>query len=279
MKWIYFNDEFLEEEKGLFHYSDLAIQRGYGVFDFLRLIDNIPLFVADHIKRLQASSKEMALVLTYSNEDLQQIVTELIERNNIPNSGIRITVTGGYSADSYTVVKPNLLISQHQYKLPSADQLEKGIKLVSYQHQRQIPHVKTIDYLMAIRLQPFVRQNHADDLLYYYNDRVTECPRSNFFIVTNDDKIITPANNILIGISRSKLLQIAAKEFDVEERDISLDEVKSANEAFITSTTKAILPVYQLDEYVFPAKKITRKLQKLFSDAVKESLPQNIQNC
>ena len=96
-------------------------------------------------------------------------------------------------------------------------------------------------------LQPFIKGKEADDVLYHQQGSITECPRSNFFIVTKDDKIVTPSENILKGIIRMKTLQLANTKYTVEERPVSLQEAYTAKEAFITSTTKHILPVLKID--------------------------------
>src|SRR6185312_6948690 len=134
------------------------------------------------------------------------------------------TLTGGYSPDGYTLSEPNLIITQNPIQLPMPDVYEKGIRLVSYSHVRQMPDVKTIDYLMAIWLQPYVKEHNADDVLYQRDGLVSECPRSNFFIVTKDDKVITPAENILKGVIRGKVLALAQQIGPIEERPVSLDD-------------------------------------------------------
>jgi D-alanine transaminase/branched-chain amino acid aminotransferase len=130
--------------------------------------------------------------------------------------------------------------------MPDKAAFQKGLRLISYPHQRQMPQVKSLDYLMAIWLQPLIKEKGADDVLYQMNGLVSECPRSNFFIVTQDDTVVT-STQPLKGIIRMKTLEIARKQFRVEERELSLEEVYQAKEAFITSTTKHILPVVQLD--------------------------------
>ena len=85
---------------------------------------------------------------------------------------------------------------------------EKGIELVTWPHQRQLPAVKSIDYVMAIWLQPWMKKNGADDVLYHNNGTVTECPRANFFLVMEDGRLVTPAENILEGVTRKKLLDL-----------------------------------------------------------------------
>lgn len=251
--WTFLNDQFIPEEKAALHVQDLSIQRGYGIFDFFKVQNSVPVFLEEHLSRFYFSAERMRLNCGYSNDELKKMIFELLKMNNASNTGVRITLTGGYSEDGYHLSKPNLIISLRSFSSPTKEQFEKGIKLITYEHQRQLPEVKSIDYLMAIWLQPFMKQNNADDVLYHQNGIVSECPRSNFFIVTNDDCIVTPSKNILKGVMRNKLIEIAKTGFKVEERDVTIEEIKSAKEAFITSTTKTILPVRQIDAYSLPA--------------------------
>ncbi len=225
--------------------NDLAIQRGYGVFDFFRTINSQFVFLNDHLDRFFYSAERMRLPFGKTREELKEILSELSEQNKLSRSGIRVTLTGGYSSDGYSVATPNLIITQK--KLQVSDDDSPGIKLVTYEHQRQLPDVKTIDYLMAIWLKPFITQHGADDVLYHANGVMTECPRSNIFIVTLDDRVVTPGNNILKGINRKHILSVAAKQYEVEERNISIEEIMNAKEAFITSTTKQVLPVIAIN--------------------------------
>jgi len=255
-KWIYLNNQFLPEEKACLHVSDLSIQRGYGIFDFFKIIDNKPAFLEDHLNRFYQSAKQMQLPVLKKREELVSIIYTLVEKNDLSHSGIRITLTGGYSSDNYTLAEPNLILSQHLFPFTTKEIFEKGIKLITYTHQRQLPQVKSIDYAMAIWLQSLIKEKGADDVLYHTNEVITECPRANFFIVTKDGKLITPVNNILKGITRMKVLELAAGNHKVEEQPITIDYIKNAREAFITSSTKRVLPVWQIDDCIIGEKGI-----------------------
>ena len=243
MSWAFINDDFIPEEKALIHFKDLAIQRGYGIFDFFKVLNDQPCFLQQHLQRFFYSAQQMHLTASKTAQELENIINELISKNGLGNSGIRITLTGGYSPDGYSLTQPNLIISQSTFSPPTQDQVREGISLITYPHQRQLPSVKTIDYLMAVWLQPTLKTAGATDVLYEWNDHVTECPRSNFFIVTKNKTIVTPALNILNGITRERVLNLAAQKFEIAERNITINEVLDAAEAFITSTTKSILPV------------------------------------
>lgn len=259
---------YLPMDKASVSVNDLGVQRGYGIFDFLRVSENVPLFIDDHLDRFFHSAKEMRLPVKESKEELKDIVFQLIKENNQPSSGIRLILTGGESADGYKIIEPGLVIIQQAITPPSDEMTATGIHLFSYPFQRQLPHVKTTDYLMAIWLQPWLKERRGDDILYHQDGIVTECPRSNFFIVTQEGNLATPGCNMLQGITRKKVIQIA-KNMDiiVEEKDIHLKEIKEAREAFITSSTKRLIPIRQLDDMHFPLPEknsITERLWKSF---------------
>ncbi|GAA4729762.1 aminotransferase class IV [Flavisolibacter ginsenosidimutans] len=266
-KQVFLNGDFIEEPKAMLHFTDLSFQRGYGIFDFFRLVEMEPLFFEEHLDRFYSSAQNMHLQVPVDRGELVDVIHQLIQKNSLPNSGIRISLTGGYSTDGFNPGKPNLILSQHTFSTPSEEQREKGIRLLSHSYQRQLPHVKTIDYLMAIWLQPLKTQNGADDILYHANWFITECPRSNFFLVTGDNRIVTPAENILQGITRAKVIELAKKTHTVEVRPVRWDEIKTAKEAFITSTTKQLLSVAQIDEKVFSEREISTDLLQRFRSA------------
>ncbi len=243
-KYAIINGALTPESSASVLVADLSIQRGYGIFDFLSVQNFKPVFLEDHLNRFYFSAHAMHLQVNYTQQELTNWILDLIKVNQMPYSGVRITLTGGYSEDGYSITTPNLIITQSALNQPVSN-INEGIKLVTYEHLRQLPEVKTINYLQAIYLQPFIKQQQANDILYHYNGLVCECPRANFFIVTHENEIITPLKNILNGITRSKILSF--NQFKSYEADITLNEMYEAKEAFITSTTKNIIPVLQID--------------------------------
>ncbi len=234
------NGELVLKSESAILISDLAIQRGYGIFDYFRTIKNEPIFLDEHLNRFYFSAAEMFMDPGYICEELKRLIKLLIEKNNIPGSGIRLTLTGGYSEDGYNQATPNLLITQAAFTF-NQENFNRGIKLITYQHQRQLSHVKTIDYLMAIHLQKLIKEKGADDVLYFNGNEITECPRANIFFINKNDEVLTPSKNILSGITRKKILGFP--EFNARECVIKLSDVPGFSEAFICSTTKNVLPV------------------------------------
>jgi branched-subunit amino acid aminotransferase/4-amino-4-deoxychorismate lyase len=240
------NDSMLPESQASLQVTDLAIQRGVGIFDFFKVYKGKPLFLEAHLDRFFNSVAIMRLEPEFTRIELKNKLIELIRVNGMEQSGVRVTLTGGYSTDGYSLAKANLVITEQPTKLPVSLE-ENGIKLITHSFQRQLPQVKTIDYLMAVWLQWQVKDAGANDVLYHSNGTVSECPRANIFIVTPDNKLVTPSNNILKGITRSEVIKLAMSDIKVEERDLRVDEIFSAKEVFITSTTKHVLPVSHID--------------------------------
>ena len=240
------NDTVLPAGEASLPISDMAIQRGYGIFDFFKIVNHKPVFLDDHLDRFFTSASTMRLVSPLSREALTQAIHDLIQKNNLADAGMRITLTGGSAADGYSIHHPALLLVQQPLQL--AAHLQPGIHLVTYEHQRQLPHVKTIDYLMAVWLQDYIREHGATDVLYQQQGHITECPRANFFIVNKENELVTPAQYILPGITRKKILELAGRKMVIRESAISSDDLLLAKEAFITSTTKHVLPVLRIDD-------------------------------
>jgi len=272
-KYVYVNDTFITEHQASLLITDLAIQRGYGIFDFFKTIGGKPIFLEDHLDRFYNSARKMHLNITYTREELKSILAELMEKNDLPDSGIRLTLTGGYSTDGYLLPdKQNLIITQ-QHFLMDLNLNSRGIRVVTYDYQRQLSGMKTIDYSMAIWLQPFIKENNADDVLYHHNGHVKEVPRANFFIVSEQGEVITAKGEVLPGIIRKNLLSLENHDLRISEREFGLDELQNAREAFITSTTKHILPVLQIDGKPVgdgKAGKISEQLLSLLVEQVKK---------
>lgn len=270
-KYVFINDTFLPEAQASLLVSDLAIQRGYGIFDFFKTINGKSVFLDDHLERFYNSIAKMHMSIKQTPDELKTILRTLQDKNNLPDSGIKMIVTGGYSLDGYTMpVVQNLVITQTPFVVPMEFN-SKGISLLTYDYQRPLSEMKTLDYSMAIWLQPFMKEHEADDVLYQHDGLVKECPRANFFIVTKDQEIITAKNNVLKGVIRKNILKLENTGFKITERDFTLEELQNASEAFITSTTKHILPVKTIDHIQLKGSgEVTRRLYDLVLEQVKQ---------
>jgi len=231
------------------HISDLAIQRGYGIFDYFRVHETQPLFMEDHLDRFYESARLMQLTVPMLREELRNTILDLAQRNQLALSGIKLLLTGGYSLDGYTPepAEASLVLMQQPLVMVEPAVVERGIRIMSHEYVREVPRAKTINYTMGIRLMQRVRELGLDDVLYHHQGVVSEFPRSNFFIVRPDNTVVTPAQDMLRGITRKKVLELAGRSYQVAEDTVTLDDIWQAKEAFLTNTTKRLLPVVELD--------------------------------
>ena len=261
----YLNDQWMPLEQAALPVTDLGLQRGYGIFDFLRITNGVPLYINDHLERFFNSAEKMRLPVGKTVDELKAIIRQLLDKNKLTDAGMRILLTGGPSPDGYQISQPNLCIIQQPLERPPG-QMEKSIKLVTYSHMREMPHIKTTNYLMAAWLRPWVKEKGADDVLYHQLGIVSECPRSNFFLVMEDDRVLTASRNILKGITRKQIIALgAANNLAITETDILLDDIKKAKAAFITNSTGRIVPVYAIDDHQFNEPAENPVLKKLFA--------------
>ncbi|HEX2535487.1 MAG TPA: aminotransferase class IV [Chitinophagaceae bacterium] len=262
----FLQDRILPEEEASVSLRDLALNRGYGVFDFFRAVNGIPLFFNDHLDRFFRSAAHLRLEVPLSRNAIRQAVRELLQQCGLPDAGIRMELTGGNAPDGFSLGQPLFFMTVTDLAA-TRHQRPESIGLWPVLHQRQLAEAKTIDYLMAIWLQPLLREKGADDALYHHNGLVRECPRSNVFLVTEQGILVTPDDGLLKGITREKILRVARPLLRVEERPVHLDEFCRAREVFITSTTKGVLPVHSVEGQPFPgaAGEVTSRISEAFT--------------
>ncbi len=268
--YCFHNGKIIPSSEAKVHISDLGLVRSYAVFDFFRTYGGKPFRMPDYLARFRNSAANLRLPFEYSDEELSNIINELLVKSGLKEAGIKMILTGGESEDSMTIEKPNFFIQVMPLTELSDDHYTDGVKLITYAYQREIPVVKSTHYLNAIKLQPLKEKNAAYDILYYFDNKVLEVPRNNFFLIKGDT-LVTPKDDVLLGITRKVVLELACDHFKVEERVVDLNELQEADEAFVTGTTRRIVPVVQIDDYLIGDGRVgegTEKLIELFQDYI-----------
>ncbi|MGD8701410.1 MAG: aminotransferase class IV, partial [Desulfosarcina sp.] len=210
MATYYVDGDFVPAEKAVIPVDDLAILRGIGVFDLLRTYDGKPYFLDAHIDRLEQSARKIDLNLPWSHEEMVAVVKETLAKNDIPEANIRIVVTGGSSADFMTPAgRPRLLVLVSPVPKLPASWYTKGVKIISWEVERPIPGAKSIDYISAsLALKKAAAQGAVEALYIDRNGLALECTTSNVFAFVGD-KLVTPGQGILSGVTRKVVLELA----------------------------------------------------------------------
>jgi branched-chain amino acid aminotransferase len=183
-------------------------------------------------------------------------------------------LTGGKTQNGieYEFEHPCFYIVTEKWEPLPEEYFENGAKLITYRHMRELPQYKTTNYICAVNLQNFKKAEGAAEILFIHDGEVLECATSNIFIV-KDRLLITPAENILKGITRKVVLEIAGQMgIEAQERIIDESELKSADESFITSSFKDIVPITKIDDFEInngQVGEITKNLMTQFADLIK----------
>lgn len=270
MQYQYINGNILTTAQAQLSVFDLGILRGYGVFDFFKVHDGVPVFAKDHLARFYRSSELLNLNVPLTPQDTLGIIEKLIDKNNIIDGTFRLILTGGVSSNGISLDGPPtfiILAGALSFKIYHEFDQMKPLRLKIIDYVRETPEIKSLNYLVPMMHWPEVIQGGYDDVLYVQNGLVSETSRANIFFITSDDVLITPDKNVLKGITRKYVLQLASKFLKVEERPISLEEALTCKEAFLSSSTKQVMPVHFLDQHKIhheQSGELTKKLFELF---------------
>ncbi len=247
----YINGRWVHPNEGTISINDVAVLRGYSAFESLRTYDRRPFHLDEHLNRLYRSAKLIELDIPYTREYIANIIHEIIERNPYKHALIRILVTGGETEDGI-LPTGNAVLAVLTTQLGERDmqRFAKGYKVITSHLQRVSPEAKTTNYIEAVRsLKEATRRDAVDALFVNEQGHVLEGTRSNFFVFRGDT-LITPHAGVLMGVTRNTVLELAHGMFTIEERPILVDELTHVDEAFITSSSKEITPVIQINDIV-----------------------------
>lgn len=264
--YCFAGDIIKDASQAFLHAQDIGLIRGYGVFDFFRTVNGVPLFGERYLDRFIRSAERAYLPLPYAKNELNDIIDELIRKNELIDGGVRMVLSGGLSENHFTPSGGSLFIFCELLSMPPSEKYERGVALQSVDYVRPMAEIKTTNYALPCMLSKKWKEGNIEDVLYYHQGKVSESSRSNLFMV-KEGKLHTPKSDILHGITREQVIALAD---EVAVRDIYLDEILEADEVFITSTTKRILPVTRIDDKkIGPGKPgpITMDLLFAFTDA------------
>src|SRR3989339_1434350 len=273
--FCYFNGKIVPADRALIHPDDLGVLRGYGVFDVMKTVNGKIFLFDEHFKRLSDSADCLGVKLPAGKKEIEEAIKKLISKNKIKQASIRIILTGGRSADAmrFDSKTPTFYILVSEFRPLKEELFKNGVKLASINRGRDMAEIKTTNYIAAVKaINERQKKEKFFEILYVSNGLVLEASTSNFFAFVNG-KLVAPKDNILKGITRNLIIKLAKKEFEVEERELKMDELNLVAEAFIAATNKDIVPVVKIDNIKIgdgkPGKN-TKRMMELFEEFVKK---------
>ncbi len=273
MGWFYMDGELVAADEARVSVRDLALLRGYGIFDYLRTYNRRPFHLEEHLYRLQRSARLIDLAFPWSVEELSSIAMKTLDKNSMyKECDIRLVVTGGVSQSNYLPEgAPGLFILVQELSPLPTSLYTKGAKVTTVHDARYCTGAKTLNYIPAILAMKEAKKRGAVEALYVNpQGYILEGTTSNVFFVSGNT-LITPALEILPGITRKVVLYLAKDMLTIEERAVHKDELRLMDEVFITASNKEIMPVTGVDTLEFgggPGEK-TRRIMEGFRQYTK----------
>ena len=276
---VYLNGALVPRGQAVISPFDLGFLYGYGLFETMRAYSGHIFRLGIHMERLRRSAALIGLPLDVF--DLEKACYDTLKANNLADARIRLTVSIGEGEaipDPPKHPKPTVLVIATSYTPPSTEVYRNGYKaVVSPIHQNSqspLSHLKTVNYLNQFLARREAKEKGADEAILL-NERGFLCEGStnNVFLVSKGN-LVTPneESGCLPGITRQTVIELASElGIRVTEREVRLEELLNADEAFLTSSLIELMPLTEVNsEPIDRGKrsKITERLMSAYKEAV-----------
>jgi D-alanine transaminase len=253
----YVNGRYLPHGSAAVHIEDRGYQFADGVYEVVTIIGGRMIDEGPHLDRLERSLREIEIAMPMSRAVLRMVMRELVRRNRVQDGLLYMQITRGVSPRDHKYpaasVAPAVVMTTRQADYANSAKFEHGVKVITIPDIRwQRCDIKTVSLLPNCIGKTMAARAGAYEAWQVDGDgMVTEGTSSNAWIVTKDGTLVTrpPTHAILNGITRLTILRIAGEEgIQFEERPFSVEEAKSAREAFTSSATSFATPVVTIDD-------------------------------
>ena len=279
---IYINGEFFHRSEATVSVLDSGFLLGDGVWEGIRLHEGKLLHFDAHIDRLFNGAELISLAINLNHGELQQAIQKTLDKNQMESDvHIRLIISRGLKKTPYqhpkvTLGDPTIVIIP-EYKVANQDVARKGIKLASVETIRdyrvQNPNINSLSKHNCIAACIEAEKKGADEgLMFDPNGYVATCNSTNFFIIRSGEVWTSTGEYCLKGITRSTVISICKQnQIPIHEKNFSIDDVYTANEAFVTGTFAGITPVVEIDGRKINNSlrgELTKTLQNYYKDQV-----------
>jgi branched-chain amino acid aminotransferase len=243
------------------------------IYEVIRVIDNVPIFLSDHLNRLKISLDRMGI--KYSSmlelEIIKNDIELLLKSNNFVDGNFKYSIyIQSDTFDRYALYIP------HQY--PDETMLTKGVALGTMHALRLEPNLKIVHSSINKDVEVLLKNNEYYEILLLNDSAcITEGSRSNIFFVRDDTLITAPDDAVLKGITRQYVIKLAEEEkIPILFRSIKYLQLKQYDAVFLTGTSPKILPVSKIDQFCFNVNNlITNRLIKAYNDLLYSYIKSN----
>ncbi len=250
---VYLNGKFMPIEQAYVPVLDRGFIFGDGVYEVVPVYSRHPFRLAEHLRRLQYSLDKIRITNPHSDAEWTQLIAEIIKRNTGDDQSVYFQVTRGVAKRDHAFPKdvtPTVFMMSNPLVTPSPALVDSGVACVSAEDYRWLNcDIKSVSLLGNCLLRQLSADVGATETILFRDGQLTEASSSNVFIVRNGVVLTPPKDNLVLpGITYDVVLEIArAREFELEVCGVTEADVRSAEEIWLTSSTKEVLAVTTLD--------------------------------
>ncbi len=277
---VYINGELYEKEDARISVYDHGLLYGDGVFEGIRAYNGKIFRCKEHIDRLFASARAIALEIPMTKEEMTDAIRRTLDANGMPDAYIRLLVTRGVGTlglDPYKCSDPQIIIITGTIALYPPKYYEQGLELVTVSTIRNHPNalnprIKSLNYLNNILAKiECIQAGVAEAIMLNKDGYVAECTGDNIFTVRDGGLVTPPVHaGILEGITRQVVMELAQKAgIETRQQDMTRFDLYVADECFLTGTAAEIIPAVRIDSRQIGDGRpgpVTLKLLKMFRD-------------
>lgn len=232
------------------------------IYEVLRVMDGKPIFLENHLKRMENSFNLINEKFTLSYEKLSDKIKLLIKNEKKINGNIKIT----YGVNEKIL---NIFFVEHSY--PSEEMYENGVETILYFGERENPNAKIINDNFREKVNKEIKDKGVyEAILVDKNGYITEGSRSNIFMVKDNVILTSPVKAVLPGVTRGEIIEIAQKlQIQVKEIEYSYSDIDKLDGIFISGTSPKVLPIRKVNGInLNPNNDLIRKLMKEYDDEI-----------
>jgi len=253
-RYVYLNDRLVTKKNAVVSVYDHGFLYGDGIYETMRVYNGVVFMFDEHLERLSRSADLISLDLPKKNEDIKTAVYRTLKANSHPDASVRISVTRGYGEIGLNpdlCEKPTFIIMAHQFKEYPKHCREEGVKVMIAETRRNYrkalnPQIKSHNFLNNILARIEAKSgDYFEAIMLNHEGLLAEGTVSNIFFIKHGE-LCTPSVDIgiLDGITRSIIIELAAETgIGVKEGRFSSNDIKTADEVFISNSLMEIMPV------------------------------------
>jgi D-alanine transaminase len=270
---LYLNGEIIDEREAKVSVNDRGFVFADGIYEVIRVFGGKPFELERHIDRLDRSAAAIRLHLDPSAAEIGKIAEDLLVRNKAGEASIYIQVTRGEAPRNHAIPKqstPTTLVAIRGAATPPAEVLKNGGGAITVPDDRWARcDVKVIGLTANVLARSAAVDAGAYEAIFVRDGYVTDAASCNVFAVFGTTLMTAPCTNyILWGITREVTLELAREDgIDVMEASFRVEQLRDADEIFVTGTSSGIIPIVNLDGAMIGTGRVgpvTRRLMELY---------------